>query len=151
MNYEPHQPPKTFKLPESIVVNKNVPSNITDLKSTDVWTMMLKKIEWLVFFASDETQICFQWDIIRKPFSKQVTKTGKKPLKSLTRHQQSQCHKSALTFEVIVPQSRNALEMIDENEKKRRELNRRVFLTILETAVFYTFRVGCARRWWRRI
>ena len=86
INYQPHQPPKTFKLPESVMVKKNVPSNITDLKSTDVWTMMLKKIEWLVFFASDKTQICFQWDIIRKPFSRQVTKTGKKPLKSLTRH-----------------------------------------------------------------
>ena len=34
---------------------------------------------------------------------------------------------------MIVPQCQNSLQMIDENEKKRRELNWYNFLTILET------------------
>ena len=52
---------------------------------------------------------------------------------------------SPLTYEVKVPQCRNALEMIDKNEKKRRELNRRIFLTILETFQ-YLARQGLAVR-----
>ena len=48
-------------------------------------------------------------------------------------------------YEVIVPQCRNALEMIDKNEKKRRELNRRIFLTILET-LQYLARQGLSVR-----
>ena len=59
------------------MVNKNVRSNTIGLKSTHSWTMMLKKIQWLAFFASDRTQTCFYRDVGRKPFSKQVTKTGK--------------------------------------------------------------------------
>ena len=46
---------------------------------------------------------------------------------------------------MIVPQCRNALEMIDENKKKRKELNRRIFLTILET-LHYLTRQGLAVR-----
>ena len=46
---------------------------------------------------------------------------------------------------MIIPQCRNALEMIDENEKKRRELNWRIFLTILET-LQYLVRQGLAVR-----
>ena len=46
---------------------------------------------------------------------------------------------------MIVPQCRNALEMIDENEKKHRELNRRIFLTLLETWQYLT-RQGLAVR-----
>ena len=38
---------------------------------------MLKKIQWLVFFASDRTQTWFQRDVRRKPFSKQVAKLEK--------------------------------------------------------------------------
>ena len=37
-----------------------------------------------------------------------------------------------LDYEVIAPQCRNTLEMIDKNEKKHRKLNRHIFLTILE-------------------
>ena len=48
-------------------------------------------------------------------------------------------------YEVIVPQCRNAYEMIDKNEKKRRELNRRIFLTILET-LQYLARQGLSVR-----
>ena len=40
---------------------------------------------------------------------------------------------TSLTYEVIVPQCQNDLEMIDENEKKRRELNWLIFPTIPET------------------
>ena len=54
-------------------------------------------------------------------------------------------HKSVLTYEMIVPQCRNALEMIDENEKKRRVLNRHIFLSILET-LQYLARQGLAVR-----
>ena len=78
MNYQPHQRPKTFKFP------KNAPSNATGLKSTHGWTMMLKKIQRLVLFASDRTQTRFQRNVRKKPFPEQVTKTGKKPLRSLT-------------------------------------------------------------------
>ena len=78
MNYQPHQPPKTFKFP------KNVVSNTFGLKSTHCWTVMLKKIQRLVLFASDRTQTCFQRNVRKKPFPKQVTKTGKKPQRSLT-------------------------------------------------------------------
>ena len=46
---------------------------------------------------------------------------------------------------MIVPQCRNALEMIDENEKKHMELNRRIFLTLLETWL-YLARQGLAVR-----
>ena len=56
--------------------------------------MMLKKIKWLVFFASEKTQTCFQRDVRRKPFSKQVTKTGKKATERFDKHWQSKCHKS---------------------------------------------------------
>ena len=45
------------------MVNNNVPSNTIDLKSTHDWTMMLKKIRWLVLFASDRAQTSFQGDV----------------------------------------------------------------------------------------
>ena len=78
-------------------------------------------------------------------FLKTGYKNWKKATEKLDKHQQFTCHKSALTYEVIVPQCRNAPEMIDENEKKYRELNRRIFLTILET-LQYLSRQGLAVR-----
>ena len=53
-------------------------SNTIGLRSTHGWTMMLKKIADLCFFASDRTQTCFQRDVRRKPFSKQVQKLEKR-------------------------------------------------------------------------
>ena len=60
-------------------------------------------------------------------------KSWKKTSEKFDKHQQSKRHKLALTYEVIASQCRNALEIIDQNAKKRRELNRHIFLTILET------------------
>ena len=48
-------------------------------------------------------------------FLKTGYKTWKKAAETFDKHQQFKCHNSALTFDVIVPQSRNVLEMIDEN------------------------------------
>ena len=76
-----------------------------------------------MLFASDRTQTRFQKDIRRKPFSKQVTKNGEKTTEKLHKHHQSKCHKSALPYEAIVLQRQNALEMLNRNKKKHRELN----------------------------
>ena len=72
-------------------------------------------------------------------------KNWKKATEKFDKHQQSKCHKSSLTYEVIVPHCQNALELINENEKKCRELNRRIFLAILET-LQYLARQGLAVR-----
>ena len=69
------------------------------LKRSHGWTMMLKKIQWLEFFASGRTQPCFQRDVRRKPFSKQVTQTWKKPLKSLTSTNSLTFHMSVICLE----------------------------------------------------
>ena len=72
LNHTNHLRPLSFRL------KKNIPySNTIGLKSTHGWTVMLRKIQWLVFFANGRTQTYFQWDIRRKPSSKQGTKTGK--------------------------------------------------------------------------
>ena len=76
-----------------------------------------------MLFANDRTQARFQKDVRRKRFSKQVTKTGKKTTEKLHKHHQSKYHKSALPYEVIVLQCQNALEMLNGNKKKHRELN----------------------------
>ena len=83
MNYQLHQPPKTFKFPET-VYGKQKPKTTIGLKITQDWTMMPKNVQWLVFFANGKIHICFQRDLRRKNFSKQVTETSKKTLKSLT-------------------------------------------------------------------
>ena len=57
-------------------------------------------------------------------------------MKSLTSTSSLNVTSLCLTYDVIVPQCRN--EMIDENEKKHRELNRSIFLTILETLEYLT-------------
>ena len=78
-------------------------------------------------------------------FLKTGYKNWKKATERFDKHQQSKCHRSAVTYEAIVPQCRKALEMIDENKKKWKELNRRIFLTILETFQ-YLARHGLAVR-----
>ena len=60
------------------MVNKNLPSNTIGLKSTHGRTMILKKIKWLLFFASDRTQTNFQWDL-----------KSKKAAEKFDKHQQS--------------------------------------------------------------
>ena len=78
-------------------------------------------------------------------FLKTGYKNWKKATEKFDKHQQSKYHKTALTYELIVPQCRNALDMIDENEKKPRELNRHIFFAILETLQHLT-RQGLAVR-----
>ena len=84
----------------------------------------------------------------KETFLKTGYKNWKKTTEKFDKHHLSKCHECALIFEVIVPQSRNVFEMIDQNEKKRGKFKRRIFLTILETAVFATSKVGYVRRWW---
>ena len=45
MNYQPHQPPKTLKFPETLYSKQKRSFQHSGLKSTQGWTMMLKKIQ----------------------------------------------------------------------------------------------------------
>ena len=98
-----------------------------------------EKYPWLDYGVEEDSVTCFFCKRLNlnllsercrdETFLKTGYKNWKKATEKFDKHQQSKYRKSALTYEVIVPQCRNALEIIDENEKKRRE---RIFLTILE-------------------
>ena len=93
-----------------------------------------EKYPWLDYGVEEDSVTCFfckrlNLNLLSERCKEETfLKTGYKNGNKAT----EKFDKSALTYEVIVPQCRKALEMIDENEKKRRELNRRIFLTILE-------------------
>ena len=145
MSHQPHQPPKTFKFPETVYGKRK----------RSFQYHWFEKYPWLDYDVEEDSVTCVfckrQKSNLLSEICKEETflKTGYKNWKKATekfdKHQHSKCHKSVLTYEVIVSQCRDALEMIDENQKKRRELNRRIFLTILET-LQYLARQGLAVR-----
>ena len=123
------------------MVNKNVPSNIIGkVPMGGLWCW--RRFSDLCFLHATRNQTCFQRDVRRKAFSKQVTKNGKKTLKSLTSTSSLNVTSCPYIWSDSSTMSK-CPEMSDENEKKHRELNWRLFLTILET-LQYLARQGLA-------
>ena len=150
VNYQPHQPPKTFKFPETIY-GEQKRSFQHHWKSSHGWSMMLKKIQWLVFFASDKKSNLLSERCKKESFLKTGYKKWKKDTEKFDKHQQSKCHKSAFIYEVIVPQCRNALKWVMKWEETQGIKLAHFPYHSRNSAVFGTSKVGCARRKWRRI
>ena len=79
---------------------------------------------------------CQEIDFLKKGF-----KNWKEALKKLEKHQSSQCHRAASTYEILIPRYLEVAELFDNKEKKARELNRRCFMAI-SVSIQYLSRQG---------
>ena len=68
-------------------------------------------------------------------------KSWKKALEKFEKHQSSQCHRAASTYEILIPRCPDLAELFDNKEKESRELNRRFFMAILDSIQYL------ARQW----
>ena len=119
--FDKHQPPKTFKFPETVYGKQK-------RSFQHHW---FEKYPWLDYDAEEDSVTCVfckrqKSNLLLERCKKQTfLKTGyknrKKAIEKFGKDQQSKCHKSALSYEMIVPQCRNALEMIDKDKKKNKK------------------------------
>ena len=131
MNYQPHQPPKTFNFPETVYGKQKGPFQHHWFQKYSCLDYDVEEDSVTYVFWKRQNSDLLSERCKEETFSNQVTKSEKKPLKSLTRTSSLNFTSLSLNYEVITPQCRNTLEMIDKNEKKHRKLNRHIFLTIL--------------------
>ena len=52
------------------------------------------------------------------------------------KHEASNCHKAAMTYELVLPTCGNTAKMLYENQRKNREQNRHNLLIVLEAIKF---------------
>ena len=78
-------------------------------------------------------------------FLKKGFKNWKKALEKFEKHQSSQCHPVASTYEILIPRCPDVAELFDNKEKEVRELNRRCFMAILDS-IQYLARQGILLR-----
>ena len=69
----------------------------------------------------------------------------KKALEKFEKHQPSQCHRAASTYQILIPRCPDVAEFFDNKEKEERELNRRCFMAILDS-IQYLARQGIPLR-----
>ena len=86
-------------------------------------------------YVKNKTRKKISWPsaVNRTCFSKKGLSKLEKALEKFEKHQASTCHRSATTHEVVIPQCRDVIEMIDTRERENRATNRRCFITILES------------------
>ena len=75
-----------------------------------------------------KTERCKENAFLEKGF-----KNWKKALEKFEKHQSSQCHRAASTYEILIPRCPNFAELFDNKEKEALELNRRCFMAILDS------------------
>ena len=78
-------------------------------------------------------------------FLKKGFKNWKKALEKFEKHQSSQCHPVASTYEILIPRCPDVAELFDNKEKEAQELNRRCFMAILDS-IQYLVRQGIPLR-----
>ena len=116
-----------------------------------------KRFPWLDYNAFDDSVTCFvckrqnNQDNLKterckeSSFLKKGFKNCKKALKKFKKHQSSQCHRAASTYEILIPWCPDVAELFDNKEKEVLELNRRRFMAILDS-IQYLARPGIPLR-----
>ena len=87
-----------------------------------------------------KTKRCKENAFLEKGF-----KNWKKALEKFEKHQSSQCHRAASTYEILIPRCPDFAELFDNKEKEALELNRRCFMAILDS-IQYLARQGIPLR-----
>ena len=104
-----------------------------------------KRFPWLDYNAFDDSVTCYvckrqnNQDDLEKEWCKENTflekgfKNWKKALQKFEKHQSSQCHQAASTYDILIPRCPDVAELFDNKEKEARELNRGCFMAILDS------------------
>lgn len=140
-------PDQNYQFPTTTVGNQ---------KRSCQW-QWFNKYPWLDYCAEKDHVICFVCknqntkENLQAERSKELVflesgfRNWKKALVKFEKHQGSKCHRAATTHEIVIPQCGNVIQMTNENEKAKMEMNRRCFMEIIDALQFLA-RQGLALR-----
>ena len=135
-------------------VHYDFPKTKFGKQSRSCQSVWFRNFPWLHYVASGDYLLCHVFRQNAKlylessrnkedSFLKSGFSNWKHALEYLKQHENSKCHRTALTNEYVVPKCGDALAMVHEKAKTVMERNRRCFLKILQS-IRYLGRQGIA-------
>ena len=89
-----------------------------------------KRFSWLDYNAFDDSVTCY---VCKHQNNHDNLKTERKENTFLKKHQSSQCHRAASTYQMLIPPCPDVAELFDNKENEAQKLNRRCFMAILDS------------------